>query len=110
MRSGIASIDKHMQAVPAHLVKTCACVAALLVHVLLVVCLQGAPSQSVPLKTAAKGMSHFVAVPASQSDVVAPNSSSHPTCLALQQFVKRLSQVGTGVVSAAQVTLGTCCP
>lgn len=55
---------------------------------------QGDPSHSVPLAAAAKGMATFVAVASDQATVSKPDSSSHPSFVALAHFLQGLKQVG----------------
>lgn len=66
------------------------------------VCLQTDPSRSVPLSAAAKGMTHFVAVPADQENVCRPTSCTHTSFVALRQFLQQVMQVrnGPGVLGA----------
>jgi len=54
--------------------------------------LQGPASTCVPLSAAAKGMTSFVAVPACQEEVSKPISNTHPSYVALQQFLEQLKK------------------
>jgi len=63
---------------------------------------QGPASTSVPLSAAAKGMTSFVSVPVSQEELSRSTSNTHPSYVALQQFLEQLSKVGSMVSTALQ--------
>jgi hypothetical protein len=66
--------------------------------------MQGPPRHSVPLAAAFKDMTHVVAAPADQAGVSRPDSRSHPSYVALRDFLLALQTVRVGVAAAAALS------